>query len=449
MAGREKEKTSREDVLGRVKELNVRFVRLQFTDILGGLKNVDIPVEQLPKALSGQISFDGSSILGFVRTEEADMILQPDPATLAIFPWQEGEGAAARLICDIGNPDGSPFAGCPRHTLKRVVAEMTELGFSTFNVGPEPEFFLFERGADGKPTTRPVDGVGYFDIGALDRGEECRRDIELNLQKMGFEIESSHHEVSPSQHEIDFKYADAVTAADNISTFRNVTRTIAVRHGLHATFMPKPIFGVNGSGLHLHMSLFRGRENAFADPKGEDGISKVLQQFLAGLLLHCRGYTAITNPTVNSYKRLVPGYEAPIYVAWSERNRSPLLRIPTRRGGGTRLELRSPDPSCNPYLALAAVLAAGLDGVRRGLTPPEPVNRNVWRMADAEREELGIHTLPVNLKEALQELEADEVIVAALGEHIVNHFLEAKWIEWDVYRGQVHNWELEQYLGVF
>jgi glutamine synthetase len=434
----------------RVRELDVRFIRLQFTDILGVIKNVDIPVEQLPKALDGQLLFDGSSIEGFVRIEESDMLLKPDPTTFAVFPWQEqGEGATARLICDVYNADGTPFEGDPRGVLKRVCAEAEAMGYRMM-VGPEPEFFLFLREPDGKPSTRTNDQASYFDLGPVDRGEECRRDCVLALQKMGFEIEASHHEVAPGQHEIDFKYADAVHTADNIATFRFVVRTIALQHGLHASFMPKPLVGVNGSGMHLHQSLFDLKgENAFYDPAAPTQVSRVCMHYIAGLLAHAKGYTAICNPLVNSYKRLVPGYEAPVYIAWSERNRSPLVRIPARRGRSTRIELRSPDPSCNPYLALAVTLAAGLDGIKRGLTPPAPVNRNVYTMTQAERQAEGIESLPTSLRDALAELEADEVIRTALGDHIFNNFVEAKLIEWDIYRSQVHQWELDQYLAIF
>ncbi|MFZ5816625.1 MAG: type I glutamate--ammonia ligase [Bacillota bacterium] len=434
----------------RVKELDVRFIRLQFTDILGVIKNVDIPVEQLPKALDGQLLFDGSSIEGFVRIEESDMLLKPDPTTFAVFPWQEqGEGATARLICDVYNADGTPFEGDPRGILKRVCAEAAAMGYIMM-VGPEPEFFLFHREPDGKPTTRTNDQASYFDLGPVDRGEECRRDCVLALQKMGFEIEASHHEVAPGQHEIDFKYADAVHTADNIATFRFVVRTIALQHGLHASFMPKPLMGVNGSGLHFHQSLFNTKgENAFHDPSAPNGLSKVCMQYVAGLLEHAKAYTAVCNPLVNSYKRLVPGYEAPVYIAWSERNRSPLVRIPARRGKSTRCELRSPDPSCNPYLALAVTLAAGLDGIKRGLTPPQAVNRNIYTMSPAERAAEGIDSLPANLREALRHLEGDDVIRGALGEHIFASFMEAKLIEWDIYRTQVHQWELDQYLAIF
>ncbi|MBP2016810.1 glutamine synthetase [Symbiobacterium terraclitae] len=446
MSGRPKTK---EEVMERVRELDVRFIRLQFTDILGLIKNVDIPAEQLEKALDGQVLFDGSSIEGFVRVEEADMLLRPDPQTFAVFPWQEqGEGATARLICDVCHADGTPFEGDPRGTLKRVCAEAAKLGF-TMMVGPEPEFFLFLREPDGRPTTKPIDQASYFDLGPVDRGEECRRDCVLALQKMGFEIESSHHEVAPGQHEIDFKYTDAVAAADNIATFRFVVRTIAIQHGLHASFMPKPVAGVNGSGMHLHMSLFRDGENAFYDPSQPDGVSPLLKQFIAGLLLHAPAYTAICNPLINSYKRLVPGYEAPSYIAWSERNRSPLVRIPARRGRSTRIELRSPDPACNPYLALAVTLAAGLDGIKRGLTPPPAVNRNIYAMTPEEREAEGIGMLPQSLRDALVALEADPVIREALGEQVYRRFVEAKSIEWEIYRSQVHQWELDQYLSIF
>ncbi|HYF76110.1 MAG TPA: type I glutamate--ammonia ligase [Symbiobacteriaceae bacterium] len=440
---------TKEEVMERVRELDVRFIRMQFTDILGVIKNVDIPVEQLPKALDGQLLFDGSSIEGFVRIEESDMLLKPDPATFAVFPWQEqGEGATARLICDVMNPDGTPFIGDPRGTLKRIMAEAAALGY-TFNVGPEPEFFLFTRDAEGKPSTKTIDQASYFDLGPVDRGEECRRDCVMNLQKMGFEIESSHHEVAPGQHEIDFKYSDAVTAADNIATFRFVVRTIALQHGLHASFMPKPIMGVNGSGMHVHQSLFKDGKNAFYDPEAPSGVSQTCYHYIAGLLEHAKAFTAICNPLVNSYKRLVPGYEAPVYLAWSERNRSPLIRIPAKRGNSTRIELRSPDPSCNPYLALAVILASGLDGIKAKRQPPQPVNRNIYTMAPEERVAEGIDLLPTSLREALRELEADDVVRDALGPHIFTNFMEAKLIEWDVYRSQVHQWELEQYLQIF
>ena len=439
---------TKEDVQRKAEELRVQFIRLQFTDILGVIKNVAIPVEQLGKALDGQLMFDGSSIEGFVRIEESDMLLRPDPNTFAIFPWKPRDGSTARLICDIYTAEGEPFEGCPRSTLKKVVAEAAEMGFE-MNAGPEAEFFLFQRDPEGKATTKTHDQGSYFDLGPLDLGEEARREMVVTLEEMGFEVEASHHEVAPGQHEIDFRYADAVTTADNIATFRFVVRTIAARHGLHGTFMPKPLFGIAGSGMHTHQSLFRGNENAFYDPSAPYQLSETAMYYLGGLLKHARGYTAICNPLVNSYKRLVTGYEAPVYIAWSERNRSPLVRVPGRRGVGTRLELRSPDPSCNPYLAMAATLKAGLDGIKNRIVPPPPVNRNIYHMSPAERAELGIESLPGSLEEALNELAADTVVREALGEHIFHRFLEAKRIEWDVYRSQVHQWEVDQYLNMF
>jgi len=436
-------------VMSMAKDLNVRFVNLQFTDILGNIKNVAIPVQQLPKALDGQVMFDGSSIEGFVRIEESDMFLMPDLDTFAILPWQsDSNGTTARLICDVTNADGSPFAGCPRSALRRVIKEAEDLGYTMF-AGPEAEFFLFQVGPDGRAGTQTHDQGSYFDFSPIDKGEEARREMVITLEQLGFEVERSQHEAAPGQHEIDFKYAEALETADNILTFRLVVRTVAQRHGLHATFMPKPVFGINGSGMHTHMSLFRDGKNAFHDPAAPYELSKVCMQYLAGLMAHVRGFTAITNPLVNSYKRLVPGYEAPVYIAWSEVNRSPLIRIPARRGIGTRLELRSPDPSCNPYLALAVMLKAGLEGVKREAKPPAPVNRNVYKMTTAERQAAGVATLPGTLSEALDAMAEDELVRAALGDHIFTRFIEAKQIEWDIYRTQVTNWELEQYLNVF
>ncbi|ADG06351.1 type I glutamate--ammonia ligase [Kyrpidia tusciae] len=441
---------TREDIMRMVKEENVRYIRLQFTDLLGIIKNVEIPVSQLPKALDNKIMFDGSSIEGFVRIEESDMYLYPDLNTWLIFPWIGGDGGrVARLICDIYLPDGTPFPGDPRGILKRVLRQAQDMGFSTMNVGPEPEFFLFKMDESGSPTTEVNDQGGYFDLAPVDLGENCRREIVLALEQMGFEIEASHHEVAPGQHEIDFKYADAVSAADNIMTFKLVVKTIARQLGLHATFMPKPVFGINGSGMHTHQSLFQGSENAFYDERDEFGLSETAKQYLAGILAHARAFTAIANPTVNSYKRLVPGYEAPVYIAWSFQNRSPLVRVPASRGLSTRIEVRSPDPSANPYLALAAMLAAGLDGIRNRMPLPEPVNRNIYVMTESERVQAGILTLPASLKEALDELSRDEVIVNALGEHAFTHFVEAKLIEWDMFRTAVHPWERDQYLNLY
>ncbi|NPV26449.1 MAG: type I glutamate--ammonia ligase [Firmicutes bacterium] len=436
------------DVLKRAKELDVRFIFLQFTDILGVLKNVAIPVNQLPKALDGELMFDGSSIEGFVRIEESDMYLRPDPTTFVVFPWRPREGAEARMICDVYNPDGTPFAGCPRNTLKRVLAEAAEMGFS-MKVGPEAEFFLFQTDEKGAPTTRTHDKAAYFDLAPVDLGESARRDMVLALEEMGFEVEASHHEVAPGQHEIDFKYDDAVATADNIVTFKHTVRIIAQKHGLHASFMPKPIFGENGSGMHCHQSLFKDGVNAFFDPNTPNQLSEIAMYYIGGVLKHARAYAAITNPTVNSYKRLVPGYEAPVYLAWSERNRSPLIRIPARRGIGTRIEVRNPDPSCNPYLALAVMLKAGLDGIKNKIAPPPPTDENIYHMDDAERAKRGIGSLPSSLKEALEELSADEVIKSALGDHIYHRFIEAKTIEWNRYRTQVHQWEIDEYLTRF
>lgn len=441
---------TKEDVLKNAKENNVRFIRLQFTDLLGTIKNVEIPVSQLEKALDNKMMFDGSSIEGYVRIEESDMYLYPDLTTWVIFPWTTGKDKVARLICDVYLPDGRPFPGDPRGILKRALAEAEDMGFSSFNVGPEPEFFLFKTDEKGNPTTELNDQGGYFDLAPTDLGENCRREIVLVLEEMGFEIEASHHEVAPGQHEIDFKYANAIMAADQIQTFKLVVKTIARQHGLHASFMPKPLFGMNGSGMHCHQSLFASEaENAFYDENDKLGLSSVARQYMAGILRHARGLAAITNPTVNSYKRLVPGYEAPCYVAWSASNRSPMIRIPASRGLSTRVEVRNPDPAANPYLALAVMLAAGLDGIRNKMQLPPPTDRNIYVMSDEEREEQGIPSLPLNLKGALEELLRDDVICDALGEHALAHFYELKEIEWDMYRTQVHQWERDQYLTLY
>ncbi|AGK53149.1 type I glutamate--ammonia ligase [Bacillus sp. 1NLA3E] len=442
-------KFTKDDIFRLAKEENVKFIRLQFTDILGTIKNVEIPVSQLEKALDNKMMFDGSSIEGFVRIEESDMYLCPDLNTWVIFPWTAEKGKVARLICDIYNPDGTPFDGDPRNNLRRVLAEMKELGFTNFNLGPEPEFFLFKLDAQGEPTLELNDNAGYFDLAPTDLGENCRRDIVLELEEMGFEIEASHHEVAPGQHEIDFKYADALTACDQIQTFKLVVKTIARKHGLHATFMPKPLFGVNGSGMHCNLSLFKDGENAFYDTSKTLELSEAATQFIAGIIKHAHSFTAVTNPTVNSYKRLVPGYEAPCYVAWSARNRSPLIRIPASRGLSTRIEVRSVDPAANPYLAMAVLLKAGLDGIKNKLTPPAPVDRNIYVMSKEERVEAGIADLPATLALALENLKADEVITSALGEHILEHFVEAKEIEWDMFRTQVHQWERDQYMTMY
>lgn len=439
---------SKEDVRSMAKEFGVKFVRLQFTDIFGVLKNVSITVEQLDKALNGELMFDGSSIEGFVRIEESDMYLRPDPSTFVVFPWKPRDGAVARLICDIYNTDGTPFIGDPRYVLRRAVAEAEDMGY-TMNVGPEAEFFLFQVDQEGRPTTITHDRAGYFDLTPVDLGENARRDMVLTLEQMGFEIEASHHEVAPGQHEIDFKYSDALDIADKVVTFKFVVRTIAQRHGLHATFMPKPIFGIAGSGMHLNQSLMQGSQNVFYDEDAPMQLSKTAHYYTGGLMKHVRAITAITNANVNSYKRLVSGYEAPVYLAWSSRNRSPLIRVPAKRGQSTRIELRSPDPSCNPYLALAVCLRAGLDGIKNKIEPPAPCDRNIYEMTQEERRELNIGNLPGSLMDALGELYKDEVIKDALGPHVTKRFIEAKSIEWDRYRTQVHPWEIEEYLSKY
>jgi glutamine synthetase len=434
------------DVLKLAERFGVDFIRLQFTDILGVNKNVEVPRTQFQKALDGQIMFDGSSIEGFVRIEESDMLLRPDLGTFRILPYDDEGGRVARLICDILTPDEEPFAGCPRTALKRQIDRAAKLGF-TMMAGCEAEFFLFEMAPDGSPTTSTHDSGAYFDLSPVDRGEEIRRVIVEHLELMGFEVEAAHHEVAPGQHEIDFRYADALVTSDNIATFRFVVRDVARRHGFLASFMPKPIQGQNGSGMHTHQSLFRGKENAFFDPKAEYQLSKVALSYVEGLLQHARGFCAITNPLINSYKRLVPGYEAPVNVAWSQRNRSPLVRIPDRRGAGTRCELRMPDPSANPYLALTVQLAAGLHGVEEKLPAREPVNRNIFRMSYRDRRKYRIDELPRDLHEALEYFQKDDVIKAALGEHLTERFLEAKREEVLQYNLQVSRWEIDNYLG--
>jgi glutamine synthetase len=436
------------DILEIAAKNEVRFLRLQFTDILGINKNVEVPASQFEKALRGDIMFDGSSIEGFVRIEESDMLLTPDLGTFKIFPVGEKADRVARVICDISTPDGAPFPGDPRATLKRQIAHAKELGF-TMNAGMEAEFFMFRPGPEGEASTATHDVGGYFDLAPVDLGETARRAIVDVLEQMGFEVEAAHHEVAHGQHEIDFRYADALTTADNIATFRFVVKYVARQFGLIASFMPKPIYGQNGSGMHTHQSLFRGSENAFWDASAEWELSKDALHYIGGLLQHARGFCAITNPLVNSYKRLVPGYEAPVNVAWSMRNRSPLIRIPDRRGLGTRVELRMPDPAANPYLALAVMLAAGVDGIETEADYREPVNQNIWEMSHREKRRLRIDDLPHDLNEACDELEKDKVITAALGEHITRHFLEAKREEWREYITQVSGWELENYLAKY
>ncbi|TPR47835.1 type I glutamate--ammonia ligase [Apilactobacillus kunkeei] len=420
---------SKDDIRRIVKEEDVKFLRLMFTDVLGTLKNVEVPISQLDDLLNDKIMFDGSSIEGFVRIEESDMYLHPDLSTWMIFPWSSERGKIARVICEVYKTDGTPFEGDPRNNLIRVLKDMKDAGFTSFNIGPEPEFFLFKMDEDGKPTVKLNDEGSYFDMAPLDLGGNCRREIVLTLEEMGFDVEAAHHEVAPGQHE-----------------FKLVVKTIARKYGLYATFMPKPLSGINGSGMHLNMSLFDDSGDVFYDENGDLKLSETAYHFLGGLIKHAKSYTAICNPLVNSYKRLVPGYEAPVYVAWSGSNRSPLIRVPNARGQATRLELRSADASANPYLAIASVLEAGLDGLKNGIVPPKSVDRNIYRMDAQERKENEIVNLPDDLLDALEELSADETMKHALGSKIFNSYLAAKHLEYDAYRAQVSDWERNQYM---
>ncbi|MEA1908456.1 MAG: type I glutamate--ammonia ligase [Euryarchaeota archaeon] len=437
------------EVLDTIAANNIKFIRLQFVDILGTVKNVAIPAAQMEKALTTGISFDGSSIEGFVRIHESDMLLKPDPATFRILPWKAGDsnGAVAGIVCDVHLHDGTPFEGCPRNVLKKAVGEAEKMGY-VMNTGPELEFFLFEM-EDGVPTTTPHDFGGYFDFPPVDLAEDIRRDIVIALEEMDFEIEASHHEVASGQHEIDFKYGDALSTADKVLIFRYVTKTAATNKNLHATFMPKPVFGASGSGMHINISLFdknNAGKNIFFDPDDDHKISDEARYFIGGLLAHIKAVTAITNPLVNSYKRLVSGYEAPVYITWSGANRSSLIRVPAARGTGTRIELRSPDPSCNPYLAFAVILMAGLDGIKNKIDPGKPIKENIYEMDFQEITDAGIETLPTSLSLALDHLRSDDIVRQALGEHAYNAFIRIASAEWDAYRVQVHQWELDRYL---
>ncbi len=440
---------TKREILKEADKRNVQFLRLMFTDIHGITKNVEVPRSQFEKALDGQILFDGSSIEGFSRIEESDMILVPDLDTFRVFSWRAGETwGTARLICDVAYPDGRPFEGCPRQALKRICERAKKSGY-TMMAGPEAEFFLLPRDGNGDIIPETHDAGGYFDLAPVDQGEEVRRDIVHHLEVMGFEVEAAHHEVAPGQHEIDFKYADAITTADNLMTFRFVVRKIASQHGMHATFMPKPFYGMNGSGMHCHQSLFKGSKNVFYQKTAEYQLSPVALHYIGGLLKHARGFLAITNPLVNSYKRLVPGFEAPTKVAWSEKNRSPLVRVPDRRGIATRCELRIPDPAANPYLAIATTLAAGLDGIEKKIDPGPPVNKNIYQMSQREQRRHKISDLPIDLGQAIDALEKDKVIMEALGAHISAHYIDGKRAVWIEYLQQVHPWEREKYLVAY
>ena len=439
---------SKEDILAMVEENGVKFIRLQFTDILGTLKNVAITDRQLEKALNNHCMFDGSSINGFVRVEESDMYLRPDLDTFVIFPWRPQQGKVARLICDVYMPDGAPFEGDPRYILKKAINKAKDMGY-TMNVGPECEFFLFEVDNDGNPTLKTNDKGSYFDLGPIDLGENARRDMTLALEDMGFEIETSHHEVAAGQNEIDFKYADALVTADNIATFKYVVKSIAQRHGLYATFMPKPLHGVNGSGMHINISLIKDGKNAFHNEEDELGLSSVAYNFIAGVLKHIKEICPITNPLVNSYKRLVPDYEAPVYITWSAKNRSPLIRVPSAREEGTRIELRSPDPSSNPYLVLACLLLAGLEGIKYNLEPPKCVDKNIFDLNREERKRENIESLPESLHEAVAYMQKSDLVKEALGKNTFEYYIRAKEVEWDNYRTQVHQWEITSYLSKY
>jgi glutamine synthetase len=443
---------TKEEIKRRVAEAAIEFVSLQFTDIVGIVKSVTIPVRELDTALDRGVWFDGSSVEGFARIAESDMYLVPDLETFAVIPWEQDSGPSARFICDVYTPAGEPFAGDPRQVLKRAVEAADELGLA-YCTGPEPEFFLFERDGDGKALPRPHDRGGYFDL-STDRGVGVRKEMSKALEAFGIRVEASHHEVATGQHEIDFRYTDALRAADNVVTFKATLKEVARQHGLHATFMPKPIAGINGSGMHVHQSLVRRDtgENAFADNQDEYGLSATARQFIAGQLAHARGMCAVLAPLVNSYKRLVPGYEAPVYISWGRINRSALLRVPQvtpDRPESTRLELRCPDPSCNPYLAFAVMLHAGLDGIRQGLDAPPISDEDLYHLDDQGRQARGLGTLPGSLGEALEALRRDPLMHEALGEHIFERFVEAKAIEWQDYRIQVDAWELERYLRIY
>lgn len=437
---------TREDIVRMVREEDVEFIRLQFTDMFGNFKNIAITSSQLERALDNKCMFDGSAIDGFVRIEESDMYLYPDYSTFDIFPWRPQQGKVARMICDVRRPNGEPFEGDPRYVLKRAIAKAAEMGY-IFKVGPECEFFLFNTDENTMPTTQTNEKAGYFDIGPLDFGENARRDMVMTLEEMGFIIEASHHEMAPAQHEIDFRYDEALNTADNIMTFKLAVRTIAKRHGLHATFMPKPRMDINGSGMHINMSLHdKDGQNIFADEGDELGLSQEAYWFIGGLMKHIKGMAAVTNPLVNSYKRLLPGFEAPVYIAWSDTNRSPLIRIPKVNGEGKRIELRSPDSASNPYLTLAVCLMAGLDGIENKIAPPERVKDNLFAMTDEERAAAGIENLPYSLMAAVEELAKDEFILKVLGDHIAERYIAAKWDEWNRYHPQVSQWEIQEYL---
>lgn len=437
---------TKEEIKDIICKNDIHFIRLQFVDINGNVKNLCVPSSQIDKVLNNECMLDGSSIKGFRSIETSDMYFYPDLATFAILPWkQAGNRNVARIICDIYNADGTPFEGCPRCNLKRVVKEAADMGY-TLNAGPEAEFFLFKRDEHGKPTLETHDDGYYYDVAPVDKGEDIRAQMVDVLQKMGFEIEASHHEAAQGQHEIDFKYADAITTADNVVTFKYAVKAVADLHNLHATFMPKPIFGANGSGMHCNVSLFKDGKNAFYDKNAPYELSSEAMYTIGSYLKHVQEFTAVCNPLVNSYKRLVPGYEAPVYLAWSLANRSALIRVPAKRGNATRVELRSPDPSCNPYLVFAVLLTAALEGIKNKIEPPSQREENIYEMSETQKREKGILALPGSLNEALYMMKKSDLVKKALGEHIFNEFLSSKEKEWDDYRIRVTDWELRHYM---
>ena len=440
---------TREDILRLVEEEDVEFIRLQFTDIFGTMKNVAVTTSQLEKALNNKCMFDGSSIEGFARIEQSDMYLYPDLNTFEIFPWRPQQGKVARMICDVHRPDGTPFDSDPRYVLKRVLDDARSDGYE-FNVGPECEFFLFETDEDGQPTTKTHENASYFDLGPLDFGENARRDMVLTLEDMGFEIEASHHEAAPGQHEIVFRYDEGLATADNIMTFKLVVKTIAKRHGLHATFMPKPMNDSDGCGMHLKMTLMDLEgNNILSDPADSYGLSELGYHFMAGIMAHVRGLTAVTNPLVNSYKRIVPGNEAPAYIVWSSGNRSPLISVPRTSAKDMHIELRNPDPCVNSYLAFAGIIAAGLEGIKKGLMPQAATELNIYRLSEEECEKLNLKRLPKSLSEAVEEMEKDPLVMKTLGEYISGKYVRAKRREVSQYQAYVTDWETGQYLNKY
>ena len=441
-------KYTREDILNIIQDEDVEFIYLQFTDIFGVMKNVAITPEMFERALNDQVMFDGSSIDGFIRVEESDMYLKPDLDSFIVYPWRNNISSEARLICDVFNTDGTPFGGDPRHVLKNICRQAESMGYTLY-AGPECEFFLFHTDEKGKPTLITHDDAGYFDLAPVDLGENARKEIVKTLRKMGFEIEASHHEIAPGQHEIDLRSDEVLNTADKIMTLKTVVRMVAKNHGLHATFMPKPVYGIAGSGMHMNISILKEGKNIFYDDNDSLHLSKEGYSFIAGVLRHARGICAVTNPTVNSYKRLASGYEAPLFVTWSAKDRSPLIRVPAQRGLDTHFEVRNPDPSCNPYLALAAIFKAGLDGIENSLRIPDSVDENINDMPAEDRKALKINKLPGTLEEAIDCFQSDDITQKALGEHIYSRFLEAKKLEWKDYSNRINQWEIDQYLTKF